>query len=362
LPEWKGLKINRPVHEISSEDIDREIESVITPYGTLTPIDTPAEKGNFIEVNITTKLDGVVLDRHDNEAICIRKRLSFYDGFIDDFDKLTIGAKAGDVIQTKVNILDSAKTISARNCTVDVTIEVLGVKKLELPEMSPELLQQIGDYSDEADLRDAALDKLKSQIEFSRQSEVRQQISNALSDSVDWGDLPEEFLSRQSEREFKRAEFELIRSGFTQEKIVQQLNALRQNTYTAVTKALKEHFVLEKIAETEKITDTEEDYEQEINTLALKLGFSPRKLRAIIEKGGQIDILRNQIIERKIVQLISEHAVFTDTPFNFELFDIYAMTWSIAGGDYEINVASEEDLKAVRKEMEYKKKFEHNSR
>ncbi|MDR1483805.1 MAG: trigger factor [Planctomycetaceae bacterium] len=362
LPEWRGLQIDKPVREVNAEDIEREIDTILAEHGTLIPIDAPAEKGNFLEVNITAAFDGVEVNSRENEIVCVKKGLVFSDGLIDDFEKLAVGAKAGDTIKTSVNVSDFAKKISLRGKSVDVTFEVLGVKRIELPEISPPLLQKLGGFCDAADFRDSVLDKLKERIAFAQHSQIRQQITNNLSVATTW-ELPEEFLSRQAEREFKRAEYELMHSGFSQEQITLQSNLLRQNSNAATAKALKEHFILEKIAETENITDTEEDYNQEIETIAKKSGMSPRKLRAIVEKGGQMDILRNQIIERKVIQLIAQDAVFTDVPFNFELLDTYALKWSIAGGDKEvINTASAEDLKAVHKEMEYKKRFDPNTK
>ncbi|MDR2643504.1 MAG: trigger factor [Planctomycetaceae bacterium] len=361
LPEWKGLKIDNPVREVNSEDIDREIDSILAEHGTLIPIDTPAEKGNFIEANIKVEYDGVVLNTRENEIIGIKKGLSFYDGLIDDFDKLVSGVKADDIIKTKVNVSEYAKKASVRGKTVDVTFEVLGVKRIELPAMSPELLQQLGNYSDEADLRDKILDDLKERIAFARSSQIRRQITNTLTIAADW-ELPEEFLSRQSEREFKRVEYELIHSGFSQEEVTLRSNLLRQDANAVTAKALKEHFILERIAETENIVDTEEDYNNEIEILARKSGVSARKLRASIEKSGQMDILRNQVVEHKVINLIAEHADFTEVPFDFEILDSYALNWSISGGDKEINEASVEDLKAVRKEMEFEKNFDSNTK
>jgi trigger factor len=361
LPEWKGLKIDKPVHTLVSEDIDREIEAILMDRGVLIPIDTPAEKGNFLEVKITTELDGVVLNSRESEFIRVNKGLSFYDGLIDDFEHLAVGVKTGDTIRTRVKISEFAKRISSQGKTVDVTFDVLGVKRIELPEMSLELLQQIGDYKDEADFRDAVLDKLKERISFAQVTQIRNQITNSLAIAADW-ELPAEFLTRQSEREFKRAEYELIHSGFSQEQVTLMSNQLRRNTNETTAKALREHFILERIAEAENITDTEEDYNQEVEILARKSGISARKLRATIEKNGQMDILRNQIIERKVISLVARYAIFNEVPFDFELVDTYALKWSISGGDNEINEATQEDLKAVHKEIEYKKRFDPNTR
>ena len=51
---------------------------------------------------------------------------------------------------------------------------------------------------------------------------------------------------------------ELQRSGFSDEEIHAHENALRQNSTASTARALKEHFILERIAEEEKIEPTED--------------------------------------------------------------------------------------------------------
>ncbi|MDR1053592.1 MAG: trigger factor [Planctomycetaceae bacterium] len=363
LPEWKGIKVENPVRVVSGEDVDKEVKLIIAEYGTLIPTDTPVELGNYIETKVTVEIDGVAINSgaySESETICVRKRLSFYDCVIENFGELVTGAKVGDKIKTKVTITKLTKRVDVRDKVVDVTFEVLGVKRIELPEMTPELLQRLGNYTDEADFRDAVLDKLKKQMSFSRQSRIRQQLTNTLA-TMEW-ELPAELLARQSEREFNRLRYELVQSGYSDSYIASQENLLRTNANNATEKALREHFVLERIAEAEGIVETEEDYTNEIALLARQFDISPRKLRANIEKNGQSDLIRNQVIERKVLDLISQHAEFVEVPFEFEQIDTTAVSWAITSKEPEINEASEEDLKAVHKEMEYKKNFDPNMR
>jgi hypothetical protein len=77
-------------------------------------------------------------------------------------------------------------------------------------------------------------------------------------------------------------------------------NELRQNS-GGPRPGLKEHFILERIAEEEKIKDLPEDYDTEVRLIAAQSGETPRRVRARLEKAGGMDVLRNQIIERKAI-------------------------------------------------------------
>jgi trigger factor len=78
---------------------------------------------------------------------------------------------------------------------------------------------------------------------------------------------------------------------------------------------LKEHFVLQKIADLEKIEIGEEDIDDEINRIADQNDDSPRRVRARLEKGDLMEALATQIVEQKALDLVLENAAYEDVPF-----------------------------------------------
>ena len=126
---------------------------------------------------------------------------------------------------------------------------------------------------------------------------------------------------------------ELRRSGFSDEQIRAHENNLRQNSLSTTARALKEHFILERVAEDEKIEDEPKDYEDEIRLIADQSGESVRRVRAQLEKRGLMDILRNQIIERKTIDLVLKHAKFKDVPYKPESLETEAVDEAAGGGE-----------------------------
>src|SRR5690606_13972275 len=136
---------------------------------------------------------------------------------------------------------------------------------------------------------------------------------------------------RQARRELERAVMELQSAGFGEEQIRAYENELRQNSMAATARALKEHFILERIAEEEKIEALPEDYDREIELIAAQQGDSPRRVRARFEKRGLLDSLHNQIIERKALALIRQHAKIKETPYEPERPNVFAADLAIGG-------------------------------
>lgn len=333
LPEWKGLKIERPVREFAKKDVEKRLEQILARHGRLVPFDGPASSGDYITCNLAFKNGAVELSSSKEEVIRLRPVLSFRDGKIEDFDKLMKGVKAGETRETTAKLSAEAPNESLRGQEITAIFEVLEVKKLELPELTPELLEELGGFANEGELRDAIQEDLKRQLEYNQQQEARRQVTAALTESANW-QLPPELLRRQSRRELERAVLELRRNGFTDAEIQTYENELRQNSAASTAKALKEHFILERIAEEQQFDASPEDYQSEISLIAAQSGESVRRVRARLEKGGLMDSLRNQIIERKVIDLVLSHAQFKDVPYKLGGADTEAIDQS-AGGEEE---------------------------
>ncbi len=333
LPKWKGLVIEKPMREFNDADVQQTLEGIIARRGRLVPIDGPASSGDYISTNLTFKHGDEVLASANEEVIRIRPILSFRDGNIEQFDKLMVGVRAGETRQGEAKLTEDAPNEALRGQKVTAIFEVLEVKKLEVPELTPELLDELGGFQDEAELRDAIRDQLARQLDYEQHRRARQQITAALTVAANW-ELPPAMLRRQSHRELQRAVMELQRSGFNDEQIQAHENALRQNSMASTARALKEHFILERIAEEEQIDVTEDDYEAEIRLLAAQSGESARRVRARLDKSGSMDVLRNQIVERKVIERILAQATFKETPYEFGRSDEEAIDQAAGGGEH----------------------------
>jgi trigger factor len=333
LPQWKGLTIDRPVHEFTDQDVEEALQNLLTRRGNLVPFEGPADSGDYITTNLTFTYQDQVLSSAKEEVIRLRPVLSFRDGRIEKFDEIMAGARAGETRQAQAQLSQDAPNEALRGQTVTATFEVLEVKKLELPELTPQLLESLGGFETEADLRDAIRDTLKRQLEYRQRQRAREQITEALTATATW-DLPPDLLQRQSARELQRAVLELRSSGFSDDVIRAHANELQQNSRITTARALKEHFILERIAEEETIEEpAEQDYDQEVRLIAAQSGETPRRVRAKLEKSGRMDVLRNQIIERKVIDLILSHAEFRDVPYRPERVDAEAIEMAAGGGE-----------------------------
>ncbi|MFK8115034.1 MAG: trigger factor [Rubripirellula sp.] len=310
-PTWKGLKFNKPVEEISDDDVQEALDRVLSRYASLEATDQPAAIGDRLLVTATFELDGKTLSEMDEERVTLESRLSFSDAVCEDFGKLMTGVKEGETKKTKIEVAEGAADEELRGKKLDATFNVVEVLKREFPEMTPAFLEELGDFDSEEELRSFVRDSLTRQADYRTQQEVRKTVVELLAGSADF-ELPATLVKRQTMRELERKVLELRRSGFDEDSIRGFVNASRQNAQATTETALREHFILEQSAEEETVEADDSDYETEIELIAQQSDVPARRVRARLEKQGQMDALRNQIVERKVIEMIVDVAKVTE--------------------------------------------------
>ena len=314
LPSYKGLKLTRPVREISEQDIDNYLLGFVEQYGTQAPVDEPVAAGDFVNVDITISRNAVAHNKLNDQLVRVLPLLKFQDGELTGFDKLMIGAKTDESRTGKIKVSMEASNIEMRGETLDVEFTVLDVKRMTVPAVDEDFCDRMGFASVEA-LRMAIRRTLERQVKYEQRQTTRKQITDKIIESANW-DLPADMVEKQVENALRREVLEMQQAGFTAQEIMSRENDLRQESLSMTRRNLKEHFVLDRIATEEKIEVVELEIEQEIMAMAFQRGESPRRVRARLIKSGVIENMYAQIRERKAVDLILESAEFTDTPFS----------------------------------------------
>lgn len=356
-PDWKGIQLTKPVETIQESDIDAALNRVLARYASVEATDEPAALGDRLLITGVFTREGKRVSAMDEERVTLRPRLSFTDALCEDFGDVMTGVTEAETRRTTVTIGDNAEDESLRGAKLDAEFHVVEVLKQENPQLTPQFLSELGDFDSAQELRDFVRDSLTRQAEYRTQQALRRAVVDALAGGTQF-ELPESLVQRQTQRELQRRILELRRSGFDDDAIRSFVNVARRNARSTTEAALREHFILEKIAEEEQIEPGESDYEAEILLIAEQSDLPPRRVRARLEKQGQMDALRNQIVERKVIELIvsaaqvTEEQVETKTGEEDEEFAIYhsvldANQDSIPQAKYEDNTpagaATEQD-------------------
>ncbi len=330
LPQYDGLKIERPLREVSSKDVDGYLSRFLAQYSVNESHDGPAEANDFVVAAVEFTRDGAPFRKISSVELQLKPTIRFRDAEIQGFDQLMSGAVSGTEKSIEVTISHEAEQVEMRGEKLNAKIIVGEVLRQKLPELNTAFFERIG-YHDLGALREEIRGMLERQVIYDQRQAVRRQVIEKITESATW-ELPEQLVLKQTENALRREILEMEQAGFTTQQIMARENELRQNAITTTRQALKEHFVLDKIAEHEKVEVTPADMESEIQLMAIQRGENPRRVRARLIKTGVIENLEAQIRERKAVDIVLKSAVFEDVPVPVaKTDDIQALSISVCG-------------------------------
>lgn len=312
LPDYSGLQLDRPSKEIDDEEVEKSLERYLSQYASLEDREGAAEADDYVALKLKAEHDGKTVREIDEFYVRVKPTVRFEDAELEGFDKLIAGNSKGDKVNTTVTISDEASKIEMRGEELALTLEILEVKAVKLPELDSEFLSRI-EMDSADDLKEAIKDSLERQLKHEQRQSARGQVLEQITASADW-DLPEKLVLNQVENALNREMLEMQQAGYTTQQIRSRENEMRQKAVSETRQALKEHFVLDKIAETEEIKVSPSDIEAEIFMMAMQSGENPRRVRARLQKSGMIENLEAQIRERKAIDVILDQAKFNDVP------------------------------------------------
>lgn len=316
LPEYKGLKIRRPVHAFTESDIERETRKLLEPHGQLAPKEgenVVVAKNDFITADLVIQDGETELNKVSEVRLRVEKRLMLEDGVAEDFAKKLVGAKIGDVRAVDITLSQGVSS-ALRGKSVLAEFTVLDIKTIRLPELTTELLADFN-VRNAAQFEEVVSSRLERYLEYTQRQTARSQVLQLLAGATNW-ELPQDLLQRQARKTLSRRVMEMRSAGMTEEQIVGRERALTQDALRSTAAALKEHFVLQKIADVEKLEIDDNDVDAEIDAIADRTGESARKVRGRMEREDLIESLATELLERKALDLILSTADYEDYEHN----------------------------------------------
>jgi len=311
LPVYKGLRVNRPVRAISEADVDAQLTLFRERHAPIVPkLEGAAEIGDFITVDLRFHLDGQTISEVKETQFRLLPELRFQDGSVPKLGEVLVGIKPGESREADAKIGSAAANPFLRGQTVRLTFHVHDLKQYRLPEVDATFLENLG-FESSDQLRAALRDLLERRLQSQQRQAMRQEILDKLIGEVPF-DLPSELVSRQEQTTVRRLVMEMQQGGLSETEIRARSAEIRANAAESTQRSLKELFILAKIAEAEGIKVEDEDIDLEIETIAARDNESPRRVRSRIKKEGLSDTLAAQILERKALDLILEHAVYQE--------------------------------------------------
>lgn len=316
LPELDGLKVDKPVLEVTDEMVEEEIEKVKINEGTLEEQTKPA-KGDYLtghaimrdaDGNEHYNIEGAVVQipTEENEPAGMILGL-----MVDDFSKQMGSPAPGDTFTIKTTGPDQHEIEGVRGAELTITFRVDRADRIIAAEMGP-LLERFG-FESEDDFKTAVRNRIESRVQIEQSSVMHQQVATHLLESVEM-DLPERLTTQQAARLLERKRMELMHKGVEAAEIEKHIAELRAASSDAAGRELKLFFLLNAVAEKLDVNVTEAEVNGRIAQLAASNQVRPEQLRQDLIQSNRIGTVVQQIREHKALAAILEKAETTEMP------------------------------------------------
>ncbi|HSV15182.1 MAG TPA: trigger factor [Tepidisphaeraceae bacterium] len=310
LPNLTGIQVKKPKIEVKDENVEQAMNNLREQQGTLIPVeDRGVQDKDYITADVHIKLDGnVVAHQHDAQLVARPARIGGIE--VADFEKQIEGAKAGETKTITAKAPDNHPTEAIRGKDVQIEILVKDIKRLELVEITPEFLEDLG-FSSEQELRDALREQMVERIDYDVAQAQREQVMKYLLDNTTF-ELPRKMSAKQVDRVVQRRAIDLLMRGVPREQVDAQLQHLRAGAVDEAARELKLFFILQKIANDQQTDVEEAELNGRIALLAAQRGARPEKLKQEMAKDGSLSNLYVQMREQKALDKILESATIEE--------------------------------------------------
>ena len=191
-------------------------------------------------------------------------------------------------------------------------VEVVEVKEKVLPPVDDELAKKFGAENLEK-LRAGVRVDLENELKYAQVKAVRGQIIDALLAGANF-DLPETAVAHETRNVVYNIVQENSKRGVPRELIEKQ----KEEIYTAAARSAKERvklaFLVQHIAEQEKIQVTQEEVLQRVQSLAAAYQIPPDKFVKDLQKRNGINELYDQIAHEKVLNFLEINAKIENVP------------------------------------------------
>ncbi len=310
LGDFNSIEIERPVAEVTDEEIQERLEQIVLvnrPYENR-PEDGAAEDGDRVTIGYVGKIDGEPFEGGSDE----NSHLVLGSGhFIPGFEDQLIGAKAGEDRVIKLTFPEEYQAEHLAGKDAEFEVQVKEVAAPGEVELNDEFAQQLGVES---------LDKLKEtltgQIEQEFGQITRHKVKRQLLDQLDEMhkfDLPASMVDSEFEGIWEQLESEMERDGRTWETEKSTEEETRADYRKIAERRVRLGLVLSEVGKKNKIEVKDEEVQRALFERMRQFPGQEREIMEFYRESPEaMASLRAPIFEEKAVDFIVELANVTD--------------------------------------------------
>jgi trigger factor len=309
---YEGLKVKKPKVTADEKDVEAVLKGYRDSKAELVPVESGvAEAGDQIIADLSLQAGDKTVDQAENNALFLTDDISFYGIELKDYHKAVAGKKVGDTIDYPVKLPATFpdKAYADKDATIRTVLK--GVKRKKLPEIDVEFAKKHFDMDSVDELKADIQKKILREKDEAAKAEMGRRLVEDLVVQNDFP-MPEGLVTSGAEEAIQRLQVDLTMKGTPEAEIAATLEKERSSSKENMTKALKAHFILEHLAQKEKVFVTEEQVEERVSRMAAQYGRWPHEMKAYLEERGLLAQLRRSMREELVREFLLSKAVIEE--------------------------------------------------
>ena len=302
ISDYKGLEVKKTTKTVDDAAVDAEIDKIRNRNArSISVEDRAAQIGDTAVIDFEGFLDGVAFEGGKGEKFPLELGSG---SFIPGFEEQVAGKNIGEDFDVNVTFPEHYQAENLAGKPAVFKCKLHEIKGKELPNVDDEFVKDVSEF----DTLDEYKADIKSKLEKAAADEASTNLDNALVDAV-IGKMKAEVPQVMYQRRID----EIVREWSARNRISVEdylkytgvtMDQFRANFTEVAKRQVDLRLALEKIAELENITVSDEDVEKEYADMAEQYKMEADKIKAAVPA----DAIKNDLKIEKALDLVRDSA------------------------------------------------------
>lgn len=320
LGDYKAVRVDPIDAAVTDEDVEEVITRLQKQKAEWTEVEgrKPVE-GDQVTIDYTVHDGDEEFQEPVTDAVWVLGETNLLEQLRDRIEDLEIGETQEFEVVFEEDDETADPKIRGKQLKYSVTLK--GIKERELPEMTDELAKEIAGAENVADLRKQIFEDIHQGKSGDARTNVINQIVEKVAETTTI-DLPAAMIDEEVEHQLSHRKEDLQRQGISWDQMLmfggQTEEEMKADLRPEAERRLRNTMILQEIARLENIEVTDEDLDEEINTMVGgDLNPDPedteaveraRRMREVYNGDYFRNVLKNDLFERKLTGFIIDIA------------------------------------------------------
>ena len=309
LGQYKGIEAPKAAVTVTDEEVDEDIKQLASRNSSISTVERAAKDGDTVIIDFDGYMDGVAFDGGKGENYTLRLGSGT---FIPGFEDQVVGMAAGDEKDVEVTFPADYGTQELAGKPATFKVKVHEVKETLVPELDDEFAKDVSETAETLeDLKKERREKLEKDKADEAEHNFKNEVVKKAMDNLEVV-IPDAMVEAQLDDMMNQYAMNMQSSGFTLEQYAQMMGTtiqgLREQSREGAVQQIRNTLLLEKVAEEENIQVSDEELEEEYQTMAKEYDMDVEKVKEYLP----LEDLRKEKQLQKAMDLIVDNAVATE--------------------------------------------------